>query len=970
MTEKISKIILETEYKVTGVDVSVQKLTEYQKATDGITTASLEKVAADKKVEQAANQLNKVVETQTKVQTDLAKSIKETGKAMNTIAQTNSMKDAFDGSAVKDLDAQLKAFVQTARSAKSIDELTQSMDEFVASLPKEIQGDVFKLLQKETAKLEKTLVNPVMRLRELKRLINTETDPVLLKEYTKEAGKLQDELGDTNDLVKALASDTFFADTVVEGAQQAVGAFTAFQGILALTTEDQEEFAKAAAKAQGALALLQGTQQIITNLKKSDNIVTRVQIVTQQIYSKVVGTSTGALKGFKLALAATGIGLAVIAIAALVANWDKLAEAIGLTNKQRSLNDSITKKAIDNYAQEAGAIEVAKSRLQDSNISQEERIRIINELKETYPGYLQNIDAETSSYEDVKKALDDVNDALLLKAKIDATQELLTEALTKQLKAQNTSLEDNLDIYDKTFAFLTGLSGVNEEAVAKLLGAKNVGETVKETQEDIDNYLLLLKDFQDQYANIGGDPAAPITNPLTPPKPPEPIKDKILEGSIEALEAEISRYEKIKSRLTEAGSEASLAAQKEIDIRRKQLEDIKKLYETPVDIELFTEGSLNALQKQVNDLNDIVFSLGEGPERDAIVVKLNEAQAALAAAKERAFGKEVEQAKEQNGVLFEEEERHQLAMQGIEGDSAENQLKTQLSYAKERLKILQESGTATEDELTKQANTVAELDAKIKKSDEEKKEEIRKQQIELFKQNIRDAIALTDQLLGIEADKYARLADLQQERVNEALAIADKGNVALLELEEKRLADLNSKREAFVKKQQALAQIQLISESMLAVAKAAAEGGPLAPFTIAATLLALASGLAQARAAAQQQSFRKGGVFEGGYTGYGAEGVASNQLGAKPYEYHYQEHIMPAPVTKIGNNLKWLEKIRMERIDIGRLINEKRGSQVIVAPNGEAPNVTVNNTFKLNSRGIISIVEEAEKNRKRINSKR
>jgi len=190
----------------------------------------------------------------------------------------------------------------------------------------------------------------------------------------------------------------------------------------------------------------------------------------------------------------------------------------------------------------------------------------------------------------------------------------------------------------------------------------------------------------------------------------------------------------------------------------------------------------------------------------------------------------------------------------------------------------------------------------------------------------------------------------------------------LLEAEQERLDQLNLKREKFVARQQQLAQAQIVVESILAIVKAAAAGGPAAPFTIAATLIALAVGIAQARAQAQSAlSFRKGGVYEGGYTGGGPPDGQSLALGKKPYDYHYQEHIMPHEVTRIGNNVGWLEKIRTERLDISKLLNKgsKEGTQVLVSSGN---NVVVKNY--LNSKGIIRIVTEEEKRNQKIESRR
>ena len=78
---------------------------------------------------------------------------------------------------------------------------------------------------------------------------------------------------------------------------------------------------------------------------------------------------------------------------------------------------------------------------------------------------------------------------------------------------------------------------------------------------------------------------------------------------------------------------------------------------------------------------------------------------------------------------------------------------------------------------------------------------------------------------------------------------------------------LQKERAKFVRQQQALAFIELASNSAIAISKAAAEGGAAAPFTIAATLVALAAGFVAARSQAQAAA----GFEKGGYTGDGGK---------------------------------------------------------------------------------------------------
>jgi hypothetical protein len=105
-------------------------------------------------------------------------------------------------------------------------------------------------------------------------------------------------------------------------------AFAVAQGTAALFAEGNEELQEALVKVQASLALLQGTEQAVQLLRKESAAGQALLTARTAAYNVVVGASTGTLKLFRIALAATGIGLAVVAIGALVANWGKLTKAV------------------------------------------------------------------------------------------------------------------------------------------------------------------------------------------------------------------------------------------------------------------------------------------------------------------------------------------------------------------------------------------------------------------------------------------------------------------------------------------------------------------------------------------------------------------------------------------------------------------------------------------------------------------
>jgi len=160
---------------------------------------------------------------------------------------------------------------------------------------------------------------------------NTETFKQIqqrFEETKKKAGELQDKISDINDQIKNLGSDTRGIDNAVRGVTLIANGFQLAQGATAAFGKENKDLEKALIKLNGVMAITQSLQAIGAELTAEDSIVKQAAAKATALYSFVVGESTGALKLFRIALAATGIGLIVIAIGALVANWDKFTKTI------------------------------------------------------------------------------------------------------------------------------------------------------------------------------------------------------------------------------------------------------------------------------------------------------------------------------------------------------------------------------------------------------------------------------------------------------------------------------------------------------------------------------------------------------------------------------------------------------------------------------------------------------------------
>jgi hypothetical protein len=138
------------------------------------------------------------------------------------------------------------------------------------------------------------------------------------------AAKLEDQIGDTRDRVRILASDTFKFDAAVGATQALASGFELAQGAAVLFGSESEELQRAIAKVTAATAVANGVQQLSSLIKEESAVKTAVLTGAQTAYNVVVGTSNGLLKAFRLALAGTGIGVLVLAITELIGYFNEL----------------------------------------------------------------------------------------------------------------------------------------------------------------------------------------------------------------------------------------------------------------------------------------------------------------------------------------------------------------------------------------------------------------------------------------------------------------------------------------------------------------------------------------------------------------------------------------------------------------------------------------------------------------------
>ena len=154
----------------------------------------------------------------------------------------------------------------------------------------------------------------------------------------KAAGELEDQIGDTNAQIKAMASDTRGFDALISGAQGLTGAFAATQGMVGLLGDENKDLEKALLRVNSAMAILQGLQAVAETLNKdsafsimflskarqADTVATQAQTGATTLQTVAMNGANIAAKALRIGLATIGFGLIIAAVAYLVSNWDKL----------------------------------------------------------------------------------------------------------------------------------------------------------------------------------------------------------------------------------------------------------------------------------------------------------------------------------------------------------------------------------------------------------------------------------------------------------------------------------------------------------------------------------------------------------------------------------------------------------------------------------------------------------------------
>jgi hypothetical protein len=296
------------------------------------------------------------------------------------------------------------------------------------------------------------------------------------------AAGLKDTIGDLKAATTALSSDFVGLDTALSGVETGAAVFQGFESAVALTGVESEALMQTMVKLQAVQGLVNAATTVANKLNTDSVLGIKLRAFYEKAYSTVVGESTGALKGLRIAMAATGIGALVIGIVALISNFQSLTDAIGLTSEsQRALDASMDAYAqgAEQATQKTSEMEAQFALAEKGVISKEEALKFYNDTLGGTLGAADDLNTAEQLYLDKKDAF------IKSTAERAQAQELFSLAAKESAEAFRQKIEieqsASLDYY------------------SNLIGTvADVAEYVATGDEDFDRSTQVRKKFNDE----------------------------------------------------------------------------------------------------------------------------------------------------------------------------------------------------------------------------------------------------------------------------------------------------------------------------------------------------------------------------------------------------------------------------------------------------------------------------------------
>lgn len=374
------------------------------------------------------------------------------------------------------------------KGLEGVEESLSGIDKQLEEIGKSGKTDV---LQKKLDELNKKVESGELSMRDLTRAVKeyqtiavqAGKDSPVGQAAIIRAAELKDSLGDLQTQVNNLGHDGKNMQAALQLGSTVIGGYSAFQGVTALLGQENEDLAKTFVKLQAAQSALAGIEQIRMSLEKESFLMlkakaiqTNVLSAAQAAYAAIVGTTTGALKLFRLALIGTGIGAIIVGLGLLIANFDSVVKWV----KQTIIYFSDLKNVMLLLLGPIGWVIMAMNALKETEEdAAAKRAKQSKENADAHSKRLKQIDEEKKKRID---AIDKEIKALKLvaetqdaqgKSSFKVTLEILEHEKMKLqavLEANNAKIQSWIDYYKRE----REISGLSEEDFKKQMKGRGI----------------------------------------------------------------------------------------------------------------------------------------------------------------------------------------------------------------------------------------------------------------------------------------------------------------------------------------------------------------------------------------------------------------------------------------------------------------------------------------------------------------
>jgi hypothetical protein len=900
----------------------------------------------------SAKNLDKVMQTTSKATDDLNVSLNTTQKELSEFDK--NVKGGADG--LKNLAQAKKQFndISIASSTKEVKELANELQN-VLMKDKEfmkVAGEVAEAVEKgaisnaqafeiledainkgvnsvkelsnRTEDMTKKTMSFKQEMRQLTELINSgklKGDELVIAKQR--LADMKDKASDLSVQTKILGSDTRALDTAMQGLSLGVGIFASLRGASALFGGENEKVQQALLKVNGAMAVLQGLQQIQNTLDKESGFVISAKTYALQAYgvaSTVVANIsriTGLTIAQSWAVATLGLSVLVAGIIYLAFNYEELGKSVSkylglsreLTEQEKqqeritsSLN-KIREESVENSSKELANVIRLGIAINDQNLSYEERLKAVREYNKLADESNKIDENQIDNSNLVTQAIERQTNAIIRMYAIKASELEIEKIIQSTLKdrlllaKQVGAIEaKNADDYNK----------IMQERMQNL--TKDGGSFIRDAENRVKNADAQIKALIEAFGladtKIEGKGGGGIKTKTTKVQ-----TDKLdVKATAMQINADVVDGVAIEAELQEAikGFDLilPLSADFSVDEALKATETIKQA---------FTQATSNIggdFSGVFGNLGNITASLFDV---DTLIkgIKTQKNIISLAYSDLNAFKSEF------NSKMI--QANAQLAKAEKSGN--EDRIK-EAKASVEELKKEYETGLNTQTKNIKdQESKLLSLEDGLKKASGQ------------IAKYVGDIFLGFTQIISNSIDRNIanldKLIEKQKVNVAEAKQIADKGNSQLYDAELKKEAKLEELRREQARKKKAIAIAEILINNAVGIANIWAQWGSQAPAgpIIAGVLTGLLAALTAVQiGVVSSQQFRKGGKVPTGMM----KGASHEQGGIKfgvqgrneLYEMEGDEFIFNRETSL--KNQKWFDKINNEKIDLDNLLASVR----------------------------------------------